>query len=314
MRTHDSHVDEDADRAAITGNPATVTAQAAPAPNVRVAPAASHGRKAAPGPGGAWCADDLQGADRAQDTGAPDTGAPDTGAPDTVAPDAGDAPDAARRPGRPRSERAEQSIIEATIEALAERGIDGVHCEDVAARAGVGKATLYRRWGGKEDLLIAAFAAMKHPLPEPRGESVRDGPDRPAHRDRRRRRRPALRAAVRAAARRGRALPAARRPLPGAGRRAAGASWCAPCCAAASRRASSAPDIDVEVAMLMLTGAVMARGKHDPTPAAPGFVDRAVDELLRGIAVDADPSPPLPGPRAAVPGQPPGGGRLLPPA
>jgi hypothetical protein len=35
--------------------------------------------------------------------------------------------------------------------------------------------------------------------------------------------------------------------------------------------------------MLMLTGAVMARGKHDPAPAAPGFVDRAVDELLQGI-------------------------------
>ena len=30
----------------------------------------------------------------------------------------------------------------------------------------------------------------------------------------------------------------------------------------------------------------MARGKHDPTPAAPGFVDRVVDELLLGIAVD----------------------------
>jgi hypothetical protein len=42
-------------------------------------------------------------------------------------------------------------------------------------------------------------------------------------------------------------------------------------------------DLDVEVAMLMLTGAVMARGKHDPTPAAPGFVARAVDELLLGI-------------------------------
>jgi hypothetical protein len=38
--------------------------------------------------------------------------------------------------------------------------------------------------------------------------------------------------------------------------------------------------------MLLLTGAVMARGKHDPTPAAPGFVDQAVDELLLGIAVD----------------------------
>ena len=275
MRTHDSHVDEDADRAAITGNPATITAQAAPAPNVRVAPAASHGRKAAPGPGGAWCADDLQGADRAQDTGAQDT----------VAPDTGEAQDAVRRPGRPRSERAEQSIIEATIEALAERGIDGVHCEDVAARAGVGKATLYRRWGGKEDLLIAAFAAMKHPLPEPRGKSVRADLI-------------ALLGVIAADADDPRfaqqyAL------LHGAGERY-------PRLVARYREQVVEPrrelvrvvlrrgietgelraDIDVEVAMLMLTGAVMARGKHDPTPAAPGFVDRAVDELLRGIAVD----------------------------
>jgi AcrR family transcriptional regulator len=275
MRTHDSHVDEDADRAAITGNPATITAQAAPAPNVRVAPAASHGRKAAPGPGGAWCADDIQGADRAKDTGASDT----------VAQDTGEAQDAARRPGRPRSERAEQSIIEATIEALAERGIDGVHCEDVAARAGVGKATLYRRWGGKEDLLIAAFAAMKHPLPEPRGESVRADLI-------------ALLAVIAADADDPRfaqqyAL------LHGAGERY-------PRLVARYREQVVEPrrelvrvvlrrgieagelraDIDVEVAMLMLTGAVMARGKHDPTPAAPGFVDRAVDELLRGIAVD----------------------------
>src|ERR1700756_5091162 len=80
----------------------------------------------------------------------------------------------ARRPGRPRSERAEQAILDATLEAIAERGVDGVGCEDVAARAGVGKATLYRRWPGKEDLLIAAFASLKSPLPEPAGESVRD--------------------------------------------------------------------------------------------------------------------------------------------
>src|SRR3984885_5350644 len=81
---------------------------------------------------------------------------------------------AARRPGRPRSEQAEQAILEAAIEAVGDRGIDGVSCEDVAARAGVGKATLYRRWPGKEDLLIAAFAALRRPLPEPRGESVRE--------------------------------------------------------------------------------------------------------------------------------------------
>jgi len=35
--------------------------------------------------------------------------------------------------------------------------------------------------------------------------------------------------------------------------------------------------------MLLLTGAVMARGKHDATPAEPGFASRVVDELLRGI-------------------------------
>src|SRR5215469_11398388 len=82
--------------------------------------------------------------------------------------------DAVRRPGRPRSERAEQAILDATVEAIGDCGVDGVRCEDVAARAGVGKATLYRRWPGKEDLLIAAFASMKTPLPQPRGESVRE--------------------------------------------------------------------------------------------------------------------------------------------
>jgi AcrR family transcriptional regulator len=264
MRTHDTHVGQDADREAIAGDPSTVslTEGPMPAPNVRVAPAASHGRKAAPGPGGAWC--DVQ-----------DTGAPDTG----------EAQDAARRPGRPRSERAEQSIIEATLEALAERGIDGVHCEDVAARAGVGKATLYRRWGGKEDLLIAAFAAMKHPLPEPRGESVREDlitlltvvaadADDPRFAQQYALLHGAGERYPRLVARYREEVVEPRRDL----------------VRSVLRRGIETgelrPGIDVEVAMLMLTGAVMARGKHDPTPAAPGFVDRAVDELLWGIAVD----------------------------
>jgi hypothetical protein len=43
-------------------------------------------------------------------------------------------------------------------------------------------------------------------------------------------------------------------------------------------------DLDVDVAMLSLTGTVMARGKHDPTPASPGFAARVVDELLAGMA------------------------------
>src|SRR6266496_6628665 len=79
-----------------------------------------------------------------------------------------------RRPGRPRSEQAEQAIIEATLDLFAEQGFDGVCVEAVAARAGVGKATIYRRWPNKEELLLAALGSMKSPYPEPKGVSVRD--------------------------------------------------------------------------------------------------------------------------------------------
>jgi AcrR family transcriptional regulator len=79
-----------------------------------------------------------------------------------------------RRPGRPRSEQAERAIIDAALSLFAEYGPDGLCMERVAARAGVGKATIYRRWPGKEDLLLDALAALKTPLPEPRGRSVRE--------------------------------------------------------------------------------------------------------------------------------------------
>ncbi len=82
--------------------------------------------------------------------------------------------DQARRAGLPRSEQADRAIIEAALDVFAESGAEGLCIEKVAARAGVGKATIYRRWPGKEDLLLAALAALKAPLPEPRGESVRD--------------------------------------------------------------------------------------------------------------------------------------------
>src|ERR1700730_2645651 len=79
-----------------------------------------------------------------------------------------------RRPGRPRSEQAEQAIIEATLDLFAEQGFEGVCVEAVAARAGVGKATIYRRWPNKEELLLAAFGSLKSPYPEPGGVSARD--------------------------------------------------------------------------------------------------------------------------------------------
>src|SRR5215467_6175875 len=76
-----------------------------------------------------------------------------------------------RRPGRPRSERADQAIIDAALSLFAESGPEGLCIERVAARAGVGKATIYRRWPGKEDLLLDAIAALKAPMPEPAGRS-----------------------------------------------------------------------------------------------------------------------------------------------
>jgi AcrR family transcriptional regulator len=78
------------------------------------------------------------------------------------------------RPGRPRSEQAEQAIIEATLDLFAEQGFEGVCVEAVAARAGVGKATIYRRWSSKSELVVDAIAAVKPPLVHPDTGNVRD--------------------------------------------------------------------------------------------------------------------------------------------
>ncbi|MQA93155.1 MAG: TetR family transcriptional regulator [Streptosporangiales bacterium] len=80
----------------------------------------------------------------------------------------------ARPPGRPRSERAAQAILDATLDLLGETGVAGLSIEAVAARAGVGKTTIYRRWSGKDDLIIDALASLKAPAPEPLEESVRE--------------------------------------------------------------------------------------------------------------------------------------------
>jgi AcrR family transcriptional regulator len=61
-----------------------------------------------------------------------------------------------RRPGRPRSIVADEAILDAATEAFIECGWDGLTIEGVAARAGVGKTTIYRRYPGRLDLLVAA--------------------------------------------------------------------------------------------------------------------------------------------------------------
>jgi AcrR family transcriptional regulator len=196
--------------------------------------------------------------------------------------EAGPGRETCRRPGRPRSEQAEQAIIEATLDLFAEQGFEGVCVEAVAARAGVGKATIYRRWPNKEELLLAAFGSLKSPYPEAKGVSVRDDllamvqvmcADKSDPRKARRYalllgegdkyprlmaryketvvqpRRDAMRAVIRHGVETG----------------------------------ELRPDTDVEIAMLTLTGAIMAHEK-DAGTLDDEFATRLVDGLLLGLS------------------------------
>lgn len=62
-----------------------------------------------------------------------------------------------RTPGRPRSESARTAILTSTLELLEKIGFAELSVEGVAARAGVGKATIYRWWPGKAALVADAF-------------------------------------------------------------------------------------------------------------------------------------------------------------
>ncbi len=82
--------------------------------------------------------------------------------------------DATPRVGRPRDPRVDAAIVAATLEVLAESGYSSLTMEAVASLAGVGKATLYRRYAGKEQLVIDALATMSEPVEVVQGASVRD--------------------------------------------------------------------------------------------------------------------------------------------
>jgi AcrR family transcriptional regulator len=71
------------------------------------------------------------------------------------------APEAPERPrGRPRSAIADKAILDAAVDLFAERGFEGFSVEDVADRAGVSKATVYRRYPSKVDLVVEAGSCL----------------------------------------------------------------------------------------------------------------------------------------------------------
>jgi AcrR family transcriptional regulator len=88
---------------------------------------------------------------------------------------AADASHAAPKRGRPRSEQADRAILAAAADLLAERGLAGMSIEEVASRAGVGKATIYRRWPSRGTLALDAFLAQfQSQLPLPDTGSLHD--------------------------------------------------------------------------------------------------------------------------------------------
>lgn len=72
--------------------------------------------------------------------------------------------DGTRRRGRPRDVRVDAAVLEATLDLIVESGVANLSMDQVAHRAGVGKATIYRRWDNKEAMLLDALRSVRHPL------------------------------------------------------------------------------------------------------------------------------------------------------
>ncbi|HAG82211.1 MAG TPA: TetR family transcriptional regulator [Cyanobacteria bacterium UBA12227] len=67
-------------------------------------------------------------------------------------------------PGRPRSIKSHQAMLQATLELLAEVGFDAMSIDAIAIRAGVSKTTIYRRYTSKEELVADAIESVREEI------------------------------------------------------------------------------------------------------------------------------------------------------
>jgi len=94
---------------------------------------------------------------------APDT---DSAAERAASPSA--TPQVRRKRGRPRDPEADGRILAAASSLILMRGFESMTVDEVASNAGVGKATVYRRWSRKEDLAVAAMEQLyRDEMPSP---------------------------------------------------------------------------------------------------------------------------------------------------
>jgi AcrR family transcriptional regulator len=83
-------------------------------------------------------------------------------------------PEARRKRGRPRDPEADGRILSAAAALILLRGFDSMTVDEVATNAGVGKATVYRRWARKEDLAVAAMEQLyRDEMPPPDTGTIR---------------------------------------------------------------------------------------------------------------------------------------------
>jgi AcrR family transcriptional regulator len=195
------------------------------------------------------------------------------------------------RRGRPRSAQADRAILQAATQILAERGLAGMSIEEVASRAGVGKATIYRRWPSRGTLALDAFLAEfqgQQPLPDTgtlRGDLLA-----------------ALRAWVRSVTRTSAGamlagLIAEAQQDPGLA-----AAWRERVVERlraqhkimldrAIQRGEIPPDTDQEVVLDLLFGAAYHRLLHGHAPLNDRFARRVVDLIVSGVSAQPGPSP-----------------------
>ena len=63
-------------------------------------------------------------------------------------------------PGRPRDSTVDARVMEAALVAIHEEGLAGLTIDEIAQRAGVSKATIYRRWDSKDEVVVDAVASL----------------------------------------------------------------------------------------------------------------------------------------------------------
>jgi AcrR family transcriptional regulator len=74
----------------------------------------------------------------------------------------------------PRPRHDDGDILAATIRVIAEHGVSGATVDTVAERARVSKATIYRHWGSRAQLIHAALSSLEGPYVETEGDSLRE--------------------------------------------------------------------------------------------------------------------------------------------